>query len=287
MASTSTSTSSISPQNFKTRKPSLARRPFKTNLNSFPFSSHLTKPISSKSYSSSSTTTTAAKLYDNEVIVVDEEMGRIRRLQNGSDVRGVALEGEKGRTVDLTPPAVEAIAESFGEWVIGGLEREISGNNDNNKVTVSLGKDPRISGPSLSVAVFSGLSRAGCAVFDMGLATTPACFMSTVLPPFAFDASIMMTASHLPYTRNGLKFFTKKGGLTSPEVEEICDKAARKYANRVAKVSTLLNTPITRVNFMSTYATHLREIIKERINHPSHYDTPLQGFQEASSHGMY
>lgn len=89
---------------------------------------------------------------------------------------------------------------------------------------------------------------------------------------------MQMTASHLPYTRNGLKFFTKKGGLTSPEVEEICDIAARKYANRQAKVSTLL-TPPTRVNFMSAYSNHLRNIIKERVNHPLHYDTPLLGFQ--------
>lgn len=88
-----------------------------------------------------------------------------------------------------------------------------------------------------------------------------------------------MTASHLPYTRNGLKFFTKKGGLTSPDVEEICDKAARKYANRLAKVSTMLQTPPMRVDFMSTYAAHLRDIIKQRVNHPLHYDTPLQGFQ--------
>jgi hypothetical protein len=33
-------------------------------------------------------------------------------------------------------------------------------------VKVSLGKDPRISGASLSVAVFAGLSRAGCLVFE-------------------------------------------------------------------------------------------------------------------------
>lgn len=117
-------------------------------------------------------------------------MDRIRRLQNGSDVRGVALEGEKGRSVDLTPPAVEAIAESFGEWVINGLEKQRGPPVEN--VKVSLGRDPRISGPSLSVAVFSGLARAGCLVFDMGLATTPACFMSTILPPFSYDASIMV-----------------------------------------------------------------------------------------------
>ncbi|KAJ4840592.1 hypothetical protein Tsubulata_021427 [Turnera subulata] len=268
MASTSTSTSSILPQN-NTARTRLApsAKPFHSNLK-FPFS----VPIANKVTRIKSSST--AKY--NEV-VVDEEMDKIRRLQNGSDVRGVALEGEKGRTVDLTPPAVEAIAHSFGEWVINGLEKEQGRPVEN--VRVSLGKDPRVSGASLSVAVFAGLARAGCMVFDMGLATTPACFMSTLLPPFAYDASIMMTASHLPYTRNGLKFFTKKGGLTSPEVEEICDKAARKYANRLANVSTMLRTTPTRVDFMSAYAKHLREIIKERVNHPLHYETPLEGFQ--------
>jgi len=123
-------------------------------------------------------------------VVVDEELDKIRRLQNGSDVRGVALEGEKGRTVDLTPPAVEAISESFGEWVINGLEKEKGYPVEN--VRVSLGRDPRVTGSKLSVAVFAGLARAGCMVFDMGLATTPACFMSTLLPPFVYDASIMV-----------------------------------------------------------------------------------------------
>lgn len=90
---------------------------------------------------------------------------------------------------------------------------------------------------------------------------------------------LQMTASHLPYTRNGLKFFTKKGGLTSPEVEEICAEAARKYANRLTKVSTMLRNPPTRVDFMSAYAKHLRDIIKARVNHSLHYETPLKGFQ--------
>ncbi|KAG7586602.1 Alpha-D-phosphohexomutase alpha/beta/alpha I/II/III [Arabidopsis thaliana x Arabidopsis arenosa] len=211
--------------------------------------------------------------FDEVTNSLDEDMDQIRRLQNGSDVRGVALEGEKGRTVDLTPAAVEAIAESFGEWVAA------TESNGNGVIKVSLGRDPRVSGGKLSTAVFAGLARAGCLAFDMGLATTPACFMSTLISPFEYDASIMMTASHLPYTRNGLKFFTKRGGLTSPEVEKICDLAARKYATRQTKVSTLIRTRPTQVDFMSAYSKHLREIIKERINHPEHYDTPLKGFQ--------
>ncbi|XXG50996.1 hypothetical protein AAC387_Pa02g4869 [Persea americana] len=210
---------------------------------------------------------------------VGEAAYQIKRLQNGSDIRGVALEGEKGRAVDLTPQAVHAIAESFGDWVIDGLGR--TGESHSGALArISVGRDPRISGPTLSVAVFAGLGLAGCSVFDMGLATTPACYMSTLLTSFAYNASIMMTASHLPYTRNGLKFFTPKGGLTSTEVEEICDRAARKYANRVGRGwPTLKPVPTTRVDFMSSYAQHLCNIIKERINHPLHYDTPLLGFK--------
>jgi hypothetical protein len=181
MASTSTLSIHLQGNVRKTSFPSSsATRPFHTNHLNF----SLSLPLAKVTCVNSSST---AKY--NEV-VADEEVDRIRRLQNGSDVRGVALEGEKGRTVDLTPPAVEAIAESFGEWVINGLEKERGVFAED--VRVSLGRDPRISGPSLSVAVFSGLSRAGCSVFDIGLATTPACFMSTLLPAFAYDASIMV-----------------------------------------------------------------------------------------------
>ena len=155
------------------------KKPLHTKLG-FSLSVPLNKSIRVKSFGTTK--------YDE--VVVDEEMDKISRLQNGSDVRGVALGGEKGRTVDLTPPAVEAIAESFGEWVISGLEKEKGHPVEN--VRVSLGCDPRISGAKLSVAVFAGLARAGCMVFDMGLATTPACFMSTLLPPFMYDASIMV-----------------------------------------------------------------------------------------------
>jgi hypothetical protein len=115
----------------------------------------------------------------------------IRRLQNGPDVRGVALEGEKGRPVDLTPLAVEVIGESFGEWLREKCGEEEDGQRQ-QQLRVSVGRDPRLSGSRLSAVLFAGLARAGCAVFDMGLATTPACFMSTILPRFDYDASIMV-----------------------------------------------------------------------------------------------
>ncbi|RCV21637.1 hypothetical protein SETIT_4G153900v2 [Setaria italica] len=204
-----------------------------------------------------------------------EEGDSIRRLQNGPDVRGVALEGENGRPVDLTPLAVEVIAESFGEWLHEELQRP-----EGEELRVSVGRDPRLSGARLSAALFAGLARAGCSVFDVGLATTPACFMSTVLPRFNYDASVMMTASHLPYTRNGLKFFTKRGGLTSGDVEKICYRAAKKYvARKMGSGGGGMPPVVMRVDLMSAYAQHLRDIIKQRVAHPTHYDTPLKGFK--------
>ena len=37
----------------------------------------------------------------------------------------------------------------------------------------------------------------------MGLATTPACFMSTIEKGYMYDGALMCTASHLPWNRNG------------------------------------------------------------------------------------
>jgi hypothetical protein len=79
-------------------------------------------------------------------------------------------------------------SESFGEWLREELQRP-----EGEELRVSVGRDPRLSGARLSAALFAGLARAGCSVFDMGLATTPACFMSTILSRFNYDASIMVT----------------------------------------------------------------------------------------------
>eukprot|EP01018_Ginkgo_biloba_P026480 Gb_40649 [translate_table: standard] len=204
---------------------------------------------------------------------LEEAAGEIMRLQNGSDVRGIAMEGEEGREVNLTPAAVYCIAEAFGEWVGKSLGKPAT------KVRVSLGRDPRLTGPSLTNAAAGGLRNAACSVYDMGLATTPACFMSTVLPGFNYDASIMLTASHLPYTRNGLKFFTSNGGLNVDDVEQICSAAASKYVKIHMTTPPTLNLAIEKADFMPVYAEHLRNIIKTQVNHPTNYEKPLQGFK--------
>ena len=136
-----------------------------------------------------------------------------RHLQNGSDIRGVALEGVAGENVTLTEDAVRHIARGFAAWL-----RKKTGKDD---PCVSVGRDSRLSGESIAGWLTDELSRLGLDSADMGLATTPAMFMTTVTEGYLFDGAVMITASHLPWNRNGLKFFTAAGGAESADIREI------------------------------------------------------------------
>lgn len=128
-------------------------------------------------------------------------------LQNGSDVRGVAIEGVPGETVNLFPEAVNRIAAGYVRFLserVGKAPKELR---------IAVGHDSRITAPQMKKAVIESLTGLGVRTFDCGLASTPAMFMSIVFPDTAMDGAIMLTASHLPFNRNGMKFFTAQGGL--------------------------------------------------------------------------
>ena len=64
------------------------------------------------------------------------------KLQNGSDVRGVALSGVEGESVTLTEEAVRAIASGFVRW----LERR----REKRPLRIAVGRDSRLSGPDIA-----------------------------------------------------------------------------------------------------------------------------------------
>ena len=43
---------------------------------------------------------------------------------------------------------------------------------------------------------------------------------------YEYDGGIIITASHLPFNRNGFKFFTKEGGLEKGDIKVILQRAA-------------------------------------------------------------
>ena len=92
---------------------------------------------------------------------------------------------------------------------------------------------------------------------DCGLASTPAMFMSTVFASHAFDGAIMLTASHLPFNRNGMKFFTRAGGLDKKDISTILERAEKKG---LVESQPLLRTEATEL--MPDYSAHLLSIIR-------------------------
>lgn len=193
-----------------------------------------------------------------------------KSFKSGTDIRGVASD-EDGRAVNLTDPAVENMAAGFARWLF-----EKTGRTEDLRVAV--GHDSRISAGRLKAAVTRGLTAAGIDVLDCGLSSTPAMFMTTVPNKGAgADGAVQITASHHPFDRNGLKFFTPDGGLDGPDIVKILDYAARR--DEMGGVATLSGKGrVQPLAFMPRYAALLRDIIARGVGKKEE-DLPLAGFR--------
>ena len=184
-----------------------------------------------------------------------------KKLQNGSDIRGIALEGIEGQHINLTEQACRDIGRGFALWLINK-----TGKKD---LRVAVGRDSRLSGPTLCGWICDAMVQQGLQVTDFGMASTPAMFMSTVTEGFSFDGSVMITASHLPFNRNGFKFFTSEGGLEKADIRQILD-----YAEGDT-VTGLQAGKLTTSEFMDTYA----KILADKIRTVAGSEKPLNGFR--------
>ncbi|NLK05345.1 MAG: phosphomannomutase/phosphoglucomutase [Spirochaetales bacterium] len=73
---------------------------------------------------------------------------------------------------------------------------------------VLVGRDVRTSSDEIFASLCEGITDSGSDVYDIGLATTPMVYFSTV--HFGVDASVQITASHNPPKYNGLKISRTK-----------------------------------------------------------------------------
>ena len=183
------------------------------------------------------------------------------KLQNGSDIRGVALEGIEGQHINLTEAACKDIGRGFALWLVKKTGKA--------SLRVAVGRDSRLSGATLCDWICQAMVAQGLEVTDFGMASTPAMFMSTITEGYAFDGSVMITASHLPFNRNGFKFFTDDGGLEKSDIKEILDFAAGDA------VTGLDGGKLISGEFMDTYA----KILADKIRAATGDEKPLEGFR--------
>ncbi len=98
--------------------------------------------------------------------------------------------------------------------VFKNLESQSRGRG---KHKIVIGKDTRLSGYMLENAISSGILSMGVDVLFIGPLPTPG--VAYVTPSLRADAGIVITASHNPYTDNGIKFFRADGYKLDDKIE--------------------------------------------------------------------
>lgn len=123
----------------------------------------------------------------------------------GTDgIRGVAGE------FPLTSEALRMLGASLGRLLISRTESP----------SIVIGRDTRQSGKWMEASVSAGLRESGCNVTSAGVITTPG--LAYVTAKCSFCAGIVISASHNPFTDNGLKIFLPTGEkLPASDEQEI------------------------------------------------------------------
>ncbi|UWQ19652.1 phosphomannomutase [Jannaschia sp. M317] len=109
--------------------------------------------------------------------------------------------GLRGLVVELTPDLVTDYTAAF---------LATCGTGD----VVHVGWDLRPSSPAIAEAVIAAITQAGRTARVHGPLPTPALALAAL---GAGDSAVMITGSHIPADRNGLKFYTPRGEITKPE----------------------------------------------------------------------
>jgi phosphoglucosamine mutase len=124
-------------------------------------------------------------------------------------------DGVRG-TANLEPVTAETALKlgRAAAHVFKNLERQSRGRG---KHKIVIGKDTRLSGYMLENAISSGILSMGVDVLFIGPLPTPGVAYAT--RSLRADAGIVITASHNPYTDNGIKFFRADGYKLDDKIE--------------------------------------------------------------------
>jgi len=124
-------------------------------------------------------------------------------------------DGVRG-TANLEPVTAETALRvgRAAAHVFKNLEAQSRGRG---KHKIVIGKDTRLSGYMLENAISSGILSMGVDVLFIGPLPTPG--VAYVTRSLRADAGIVITASHNPYTDNGIKFFRADGYKLEDKIE--------------------------------------------------------------------
>jgi len=117
------------------------------------------------------------------------------------DIRGIY-------GTQLTEQSIHCIGQSIGSEA---LDQDIQ--------TLLVGRDGRLSSPSLSKHLVNGIRASGCGTIDLGVIPTPLVYFATHMTPYS--SGVMLTASHNPAAYNGIKIVFKQSCLADNQIQQI------------------------------------------------------------------
>lgn len=184
-------------------------------------------------------------------------MQNLSHLKSGSDIRGKAF----GENAEITKDLAAHVGNAFVQFVSNKY------TIDKDKITIAIGRDSRITGETLAHGIADGIMSAGANAVYFGMCTTPAMYQCLLQDNSNYNASIMVTASHHPYDRNGFKFFLKEGGLNSNDIEVIL-----KYCYQDISLPSN-NKNIPEYPYIKDYKNSIKDMIQRSLGHA----LPLKG----------
>ncbi len=128
---------------------------------------------------------------------------------NASSFKAYDIRGVVGKGID------EAFAEHLGRAF--GTEAIAAGDR-----AVAVGRDGRLSGPSLVQALIKGLASTGLDVVDLGAVTTPMLYyVAATRARRGCRSGIMVTGSHNPKDYNGFKMVLAGRAIHGDEIQNL------------------------------------------------------------------
>ena len=145
-----------------------------------------------------------------------------RSIFKAYDIRGIV-------PATLDEDLAQALGRCFGRRAL-----------DEGEKSVAVGRDGRLSGPSLSAALVRGLVSAGVDVIDIGMVTTPMLYFAAST---LCTSGIQITGSHNPRDYNGFKMVLAGRAIYGDEIQSLRrlveDDTGTAFAGRLGTVRNI------------------------------------------------
>ncbi|MCJ8054453.1 phosphomannomutase [Shinella curvata] len=161
--------------------------------------------------------------------------------------------GLRGLSVDLEGPATALYATAFAHHLLtAGIARP--GDE------ILIGRDFRASSPAISAIAIAALRKSGLTPRDCGTLPTPAL---ALLGLARKAACLMVTGSHIPADRNGIKFYRPDGEIDKADEAAITAAAAAIQAEGIVLDAAQETSDDLHETAMALYRTRNRSLLPD------------------------